>query len=254
VPLPKIQNIERRSINTKKQLTTIHIFVGIYANRLLFDVMAQKLQVVMEALDRESIIVTNELSSPPSLRANPDEEPVFASDPKGPKVHFVIDHVCDDSTCCTSSSSTSRDDDDDIRMTCPTEDTLPRQRQSTRNSTRKEFADVGASDGMLDAFTPSGFLKLIENTGTNMTNFSEIEDLLCDKLQVELMLHQQHALSFMYKMEHLEHGINSLIWEERAFPEGGRYFYSPALGQLRLNIGDSTEPVRGGILADEMGL
>jgi hypothetical protein len=58
----------------------------------------------------------------------------------------------------------------------------------------------------------------------------------------------------MYKMEHLVNGINSLIWEERAFPEGGRYFYSPALGQLRLSLGHSGEPVRGGILADEMGL
>ena len=81
-----------------------------------------------------------------------------------------------------------------------------------------------------------------------------IEGLLGNSLQVDLMLHQKHALSFMYKMEHLEHGLNSLIWEERSFSEGGKYYYSPILGQLRLSLGQGGEVVRGGLLCDEMGL
>jgi hypothetical protein len=30
-------------------------------------------------------------------------------------------------------------------------------------------------------------------------------------------------------------GINSIIWEEREFLDGNKYYYSPALGQIRLN-------------------
>lgn len=29
-------------------------------------------------------------------------------------------------------------------------------------------------------------------------------------------------------------GINSILWEEREFWDGGKYYYSPALGQIRL--------------------
>ncbi|KAL3913397.1 MAG: hypothetical protein SGILL_006508 [Bacillariaceae sp.] len=57
----------------------------------------------------------------------------------------------------------------------------------------------------------------------------------------------------MWKAEHLPGtGINGLLWEQREFPDGGSYYFSPVLGQLRLSLSD--EPVRGGVLADEMGL
>jgi hypothetical protein len=50
------------------------------------------------------------------------------------------------------------------------------------------------------------------------------------------MLHQQHAVCWMTQMEHLPgFGINSIIWEEREFFDGNKYYYSPALGQIRLN-------------------
>ena len=45
-------------------------------------------------------------------------------------------------------------------------------------------------------------------------------------------------------------GINSIIWEERTFLDGGKYYYSPALGQIRLGRPPKTV---GGCLADEMG-
>jgi hypothetical protein len=66
------------------------------------------------------------------------------------------------------------------------------------------------------------------------------------------MLHQKHAICWMVQMESLGgFGINSILWEEREFLEGGKYYYSPALGQIRL----SPPPVmKGGILADEQGL
>lgn len=241
VSLPRIKNIERIVVNSKKRSPKVYFSIGIYANRLLFDVMTQKLQIVMAALEKESFAIKRGLSTPPSLPSSPDEDAVFASDPKGPKVRFGFDE-----------SSVDSDNEDNVH-TSGDEDASKDFRKSRKYSA-KEFDDVGASDGTLDAFTPSGFLKLVENTGTNMDRFEILESLLGDKLQVELMLHQKHALSFMYKMEHLEHGINSLIWEQRTFPEGGDYFYSPILGQLRLALGHNVEPLRGGILADEMGL
>ena len=48
-------------------------------------------------------------------------------------------------------------------------------------------------------------------------------------------------------------GINSIVWEERTFTDGGKYYYSPATGQARLDLGTKTV-MKGGILADEMGL
>ena len=58
----------------------------------------------------------------------------------------------------------------------------------------------------------------------------------------------------MIQMEHLEgaYGINSLLWEERTFPDGGHYYYSPALGQVRL--GAPPPHMKGGLLCDEQGL
>lgn len=234
IAVPKVHIIERPS--TKVNPIKIHLLIGVYANRLLFDVMTQKLQIVMAAMERKSYTIVRDLSPPPSLPSSVNEDPVFAIDPNGPKVLFGFD-----------SNDEFYDKHSDDSSTAKVNSPTPRCGDN-------EFVGTGASDGTLDAFTPSGFLKLVENTGTNMDNFEQIESLLGDKLRVELMLHQKHALSFMYKMEHLEHGTNSLIWQELAFPEGGRYYYSPVLGQLRLSLGKGSESVRGGILADEMGL
>ena len=63
----------------------------------------------------------------------------------------------------------------------------------------------------------------------------EIEKSLQPYLKLDLMLHQQHAVCWMTQMEKLEgFGINSILWEERTFLDGGCYYYSPALGQIRL--------------------
>lgn len=59
---------------------------------------------------------------------------------------------------------------------------------------------------------------------------------------------------WMYALEHLPSklGLNSLLWEEREFNDcGNKYYYSPCLGQLRL---DPPHSVLGGLLCDEQGL
>jgi hypothetical protein len=197
----------------------------------------------MAAFDTNSVNITQPLSSPPPFPSSGHENPVFASDPKGPKVHFGFDEIDD------NDNSDNNSDDGSLESYSASNNN---QKQAAEGA-NTEFEDAGASDGTLDAFTPSGFLKLIENTGCNMDNFEAIEKHLGDRLQVDLMPHQKHALSFMWKAEHLPGtGINGLLWERREFPDGGNYFFSPVLGQLRLSLSD--EPVRGGILADEMGL
>eukprot|EP00578_Thalassiosira_sp_NH16_P021382 CAMPEP_0181099756 /NCGR_PEP_ID=MMETSP1071-20121207/12826_1 /TAXON_ID=35127 /ORGANISM="Thalassiosira sp., Strain NH16" /LENGTH=1332 /DNA_ID=CAMNT_0023182433 /DNA_START=29 /DNA_END=4027 /DNA_ORIENTATION=+ len=112
----------------------------------------------------------------------------------------------------------------------------------------------------ISPFTPRGYLKLIENTGNDVsmypelvsTQYPELVRSLSSYLKLDLMLHQRHALCWMTQMERLPgFGINSIIWEERTFLDGGRYYYSPALGQIRLNRPPVTV---GGCVADEMGL
>jgi hypothetical protein len=91
------------------------------------------------------------------------------------------------------------------------------------------------------------------------------------RLQVSLLPHQIHGVCWMYQMENLDNddninnnsnnnsslGLNGLLWERRAFREGDTYYYSPALGQVRLTIGQQDVQQRkrcnkGGILADEV--
>ncbi|KAL3923602.1 MAG: hypothetical protein SGILL_001563 [Bacillariaceae sp.] len=229
VSLPKVSSIER----PKSNAATVQVSVGIYASRLLFEVMTSNLEIVMAAFCDDSVNITEQLSSPPAFPVSGHEDAVFACDPNGPKVHFGFDDL--------------EEDDDDSAGSAKMEG-------DAKILANTEFEDAGASDGTLDAFSPSGFLKLVENTGCNMDSFEKVKALLRGKLKVELMLHQEHALSFMWKAEHLSgRGVNGLLWTEREFPDSrGRYFFSPVLGQLRLAL--SNEPVRGGILADEMGL
>lgn len=82
--------------------------------------------------------------------------------------------------------------------------------------------------------------------------FPKIAKAASPYLKLNLMEHQVHAVCWMTQMERLGgFGINSIIWEEREFLDGGKYYYSPALGQIRL----SRPPVTvGGCCADEMGL
>ena len=81
--------------------------------------------------------------------------------------------------------------------------------------------------------------------------FPEIARKSRGYLKLDLMLHQQHAVCWMTQMEQLGgFGINSIIWEERTFLDGGKYYYSPALGQIRLSRPPKSV---GGCLADEMG-
>ena len=68
-------------------------------------------------------------------------------------------------------------------------------------------------------------------------------------LALTLKPYQQQALGWMLDMESLPRGINGLFWEERPFADGGSFYYSPQLGEMRL-----AEPplMHGGLLCDEV--
>jgi hypothetical protein len=100
--------------------------------------------------------------------------------------------------------------------------------------------DSTRSKDYLDDFSTAGVLKLIENYGTKVDdNWPPLlaKTQLNGGFHVELMLHQIHGVCWMNQMEQLPSmGLNSLIWEERQFPEGDVYYYSPTLGQARLHL------------------
>lgn len=49
---------------------------------------------------------------------------------------------------------------------------------------------------------------------------------------ITLLPYQLQSLQWMMDMESLPGGLNSLFWEERAWLDGGTYYYSPALGNI----------------------
>jgi SNF2-related domain len=115
------------------------------------------------------------------------------------------------------------------------------------------FGDSTRDESRISAYGTPGILKLLENTGCDTSQWdSIIQPKLQHSLSLDLMLHQQHAICWMVQMESLPgFGINSILWEEREFFDGGKYYYAPALGQLRLR---KPPTVSGGLLCDEMGL
>ena len=219
--------------STQDNEVTWKVRIGVYMNRLLPEVLTEKnLHCVMSALDENSYIISEPLHLPPMRSMN---DPVFAS-AKYPIVQMP----------------NVEDDDDDPMDEDKKEDDVIID-PATLDSTRETET--------ISPFTPRGLLKLLENTGNVTTEVSfhnifyslyiivklgmlififhqlpEIAKSLSPYLKLDLMLHQQHAVCWMRQMEQLPgFGINSMIWEEREFLDGNKYYYSPALGQIRLN-------------------
>lgn len=214
VPAPTLYN--QPLVFTKATLVPIadshkyQLSIGVYANRLLFECMTQELQIVMSALDESSFQVEQKIHEPPSttLATNEFQSAEF------PTLVF---------------------DSEDIHEEYDDEE---------------EGAEISAKpDGKtLSAFTIPGFLKMIENTGTFDEDLWKkiIEPRLAQTsggsrgLQTDLLLHQKHGVCWMYQMEHIGN-LNRLIWEKRQFHEGDTYYYSPALGQVRLFLSEDAD-------------
>jgi hypothetical protein len=211
-------------IDTKAK--SYSLTIPVYANRMLFEITdVCDTHTIWSALDEGSHRVVQPLSLPPHI-----DLPVFQSAPT-PKVIF------DDSDEDEDSSEEDNSKDDVLLQT------------STRRSDH------------MSAYSVAGLYKLLENVGCEMSSWPTIEARLCGKIQVQLLPHQMHGISWMIQQEQIKGGLNTLLWEELEFADGqGTYFFSPAVGQVRLVLGGtknnlqaSPAPV-GGILADEMGL
>ena len=212
---------------------TWKIRIGVYMNRLLPEVLtASTLHVIMSALDEGSFIVSEALHTP--LMRNPADPVVVSA--KYPIVRVP-------------------GKDEIIEVDIDEDDMSVEEEKKTEDTDRVvDAAMLGASrdSRTISPFTTSGLLKLLESQGNVTTDWSDIAESLRPFLQLDLMLHQQHAVCWMRQMESLGGlGINSILWEERKFLDGGCYYYSPALGQIRLGKPPSTV---GGILSDMMGL
>ena len=218
IPLLTPYAVARRSVIGK--VTTWTVTVGIYINRLLPEMLtSDNLHVVMSSLDDGSYIVTEPLHLPPVAT-----EKVFESAPS-PVVAF-------------------HDESDDRA------DLLAEEEKKETDVVDTTVENCTRDSSTVSAFTAKGLLKLLESTGCDTSNWSDLETRLRPYLKLQLMLHQQHAVCWMAHMESLGgFGLNSIIWEEREFSDGGKYYYSPALGQLRL---DKPPTTVGGCVADEV--
>lgn len=249
--------------------------IGVYCNRLLPEVLTcRTLHVVMSALDDGSYRVTEPLHLPP-LRD--PREPAFASAPL-PRVRMDeardFDYLEGDGgggsnddddqqvqkkedksvIVLLDSDSDSDDDDADGEEKKEEDDDVIVLDDADADYRGRDVALVKSTrDGeSVSPFTPRGLLKLLESTGCDISAWPAIAKVLDPVLKLDLMLHQRHAVCWMMQMEHLGgFGINSILWEEREFLDGGKYYYSPALGQMRLN---KPPEMKGGLLCDEMGL
>ena len=189
------------------------IQMAVYAHRSLPLILTESsVKTVMSALDIGSFRITEPLHLPPR-----PPQPTFGSC-KFPVVTFddENDHEeHDDDANANDEKGENIKDEQVVDLTL-------------QGTTRDE--------NTLSAFSTAGFMKLLENTGTDTSNWPEIATKLQSSLTLELMLHQQHAVCWMVQMEELEgFGINSILWEEREYLDGGKFYYSPALGQIQLN-------------------
>eukprot|EP00977_Amphora_coffeiformis_P027521 scaffold34618_cov159-Amphora_coffeaeformis.AAC.12 len=209
---------------TPKQ-STYELKICVFVHRLAFEILSlYDTHIIWSALDEDSYKVVRPLFVPPKV-----DPPFFQSAPT-PRV--VVDDEEEEEDLLTE------DNEGDVFL-----------ETSTRRS------DV------VSAYTFEGLLKLLESPGNDTTNWPSIETRLKHKLQIDLLPHQKHGVCWMMQQEQIEGGLNVLMWEERQFSDGqGSYFFSPAVGQIRLHLGGNGRnrmkenlPV-GGILADMMGL
>ena len=95
-------------------------------------------------------------------------------------------------------------------------------------------------------FTLNGVLKRSESPGYAMA--SQPQGIL-----LTMKDYQRMSLQFMIDCEESGGGLNQRFWETRRWRDGGEYYYSPQLGELRIGA-DKPPVVRGGLLCDEMGM
>lgn len=245
----------RTNAATSQLYTTWKISIAVYGHRLLPEVMSGgPLHTIMCALDPGSYKCIQPIHLPPATK-----ETVFDSCPY-PVV--VMDGTLDQDLVDEDDDDNDNDEADDVKVEVINNNKRKKKNKkgSKSGADRKKAAKTRVSDApeptredeRISAFTTKGLLKLLESRGCDTSNWPDLQTKILPHLKLQLMLHQEHAICWMVQMESLGgFGINSVLWETREFLDGGKYYYSPALGQIRLR----PPPVmKGGLLCDEMGL
>lgn len=115
----------------------------------------------------------------------------------------------------------------------------------TQNSKSNSERD-SESDDELDPFSLDGVLRDAESHGYKLAQQP-------DDVELNMKNYQRMSLQFMIDREHSNRGLNGYFWETWTWRDGGEFYYSPRLGELR--IGEDKPPiVHGGLLCDEMGM
>lgn len=216
---------------------TYQLKIPVYVHRVAFEIMSlYDAHTIWCALDEDSYNVVRPLSIPPRA-----EERVFFS-AETPRV--VMD---------------SEEDDDDDHDHDDSGESLEEDEGDDSDGNDVLLQTSTRRSDVISAYSFPGLLKLLESPGCDVSAWAGIEAKLKGKLQVELLPHQIHGICWMMQQEHIEGGLNALLWEERQFADGhGSYFFSPAVGQLRLTLGatkkhsNKNPPSVGGLLVDEM--
>lgn len=213
----------------KSNTRTWKIEIGVFINRLLPETTTTTLRTVMNALDPSSYRVTVPLYQ----NHGGNIEPSFES-----SLYPIV---------CINDATSAQSFDEQIKE----------KKKDTIDQCFHDLNDMSKDGSKISAFTIPGLMKLLENHGSDISEWkTNIAPKLRKDFKLEFMLHQQHGICWMLQMEQIVSkgalfGINSILWEEREFVDGGKYYYSPAIGQLRLD--PPHKDVVGGLLCDEMG-
>ena len=112
------------------------------------------------------------------------------------------------------------------------------------NTTPIFTRSIETTKGPTDLYTVTRLLQRQENTG-----YKSAQQV--PGLSLTLKPYQLQSLQWMLDQEASERGLNWKFWEEFKFADGGSFYYSSILGELRL---ERPTLVRGGLLTEEMGL
>lgn len=153
-----------KKLKTELIQRTYKIRIGVYGNRLLPEVMtSHDLHIVMTSMDEGSYRIVEPLHLPPF-----PEKPVFASAPA--PIVVTTEDASDDTVATVDSDNEEKKSEEVVDLTIG---------ESTRDESR------------ISAFSVNGFLKLLESTGNDISNWPKIEPIIASSLKLQLMLHQQ---------------------------------------------------------------
>jgi len=269
VAIPILEPITKKYNNTdyfktdNKTHSPCKLTIVIYVHRLLFESMtAESLRTVMAALDEDDNTIIRPLVESPA-----NGPIVFGKDPNTTvEMNYLVDDDNDN------------DNDNDVAM-LKSDNNDENQQKTRMDDTLDAFSIDGfmklcENQGVSNVDTiykhviqPRLYGNSVGLSQSQSRRRRQPSHPRPPCIKVSLLKCQEHAVCWMYQMENLDKdnnldnnddnnnvvvddsdgannnlslGLNGLLWERRAFHERDTYYYSPALGQARLTIGENS--------------